>query len=140
MEDFFEFLLPVAICVVLPVLIVWIVANTRKNELDRKTEVMLKAIEAGVPVDANMFKSAEKQPKNPKELLLERLNGACVTAFMGTAFLGAGIYFTANPVGKLFLSPSMMIIAGSVLMAIGIALFIVYFTGKKMYAKELEEK
>ena len=46
-----NFGVPVFVCVVLPIVIVWLVARTRQNEANRKAEIMLKAIEAGVPVD-----------------------------------------------------------------------------------------
>ena len=42
-----KLLIPLGICVVLPVMIVWLVNRTRQNETNRKTEIMLKAIEAG---------------------------------------------------------------------------------------------
>lgn len=56
MEDI---LLPIFICVVLPVMIVWLVTRAKQNETNKKAEIMLKAIE----------------------------NGACITSFMGVAFL-----------------------------------------------------
>ena len=37
-------LVPLGVCVVLPVLIVWLVTRVRKNETDRKAEIMIKAI------------------------------------------------------------------------------------------------
>ena len=42
----FQFLIPIGICVVLPVMIVWLVMRSRQHDMDKKTEVMLKAIEA----------------------------------------------------------------------------------------------
>ena len=66
-------MLPVAICVILPVLIVYIVGRVRKNETDRKAEIMLKAIENGATVDPNFFKPAKKQ-RTIKQELLEKLS------------------------------------------------------------------
>ena len=40
-------LVPIFICVILPIAIVWLVVRARKHEMDKKTEIMLKAIEAG---------------------------------------------------------------------------------------------
>ena len=37
-------LVPLGICVVLPVMIVWLVTRARQNETNKKTEIMLKAI------------------------------------------------------------------------------------------------
>ena len=36
-------LVPLGICVVLPVMIVWLVTRARQNETNKKTEIMLKA-------------------------------------------------------------------------------------------------
>ena len=54
-----KILVPIFICVVLPVTIVWLITRARQNETNRKTEVMLKAIEAGATVDANLFKNSK---------------------------------------------------------------------------------
>ena len=138
--ELLDFFVVLGICVLMPVLIVWIIARVRKNEADHKAEIMLKAIEAGVPIDPEMFKKPAKRQKTTKEDLLERLNGACITTFMGVALLAAGIVFSVCPVGYIFLPPNMMIVGGSILLAIGLGLFVVYFTGKKMLAKELESE
>ena len=38
-------LVPIALCVVLPVMIVWIVSKARAHEVNKRTEVLLAAIE-----------------------------------------------------------------------------------------------
>ena len=123
-----ELLTALGVCVVLPVLIVWLVLRARKHQIDRKTEIVMKAIEAGIPVDENLFKSPKKDKSTKKELL-DRLTGASVTTFMGIAFLLMA--FTGKGVDR-FTYP------GFILLAIGIALFIAYFVGKKMLAKDIE--
>jgi len=131
-----EALIPIFICVVLPVMIVWIVGRTKQNETNRKAEIMLKALEKGVPVDPEMFKgpaSCCSERKTIKKDLLERLNGACVTSLLGVAAIVLSIVVD-NPTGWGFYLPYL----GGVLLAIGVALFIVYFIGKKMMAKEIE--
>ena len=136
-----NFGLPVFICVVLPITIVWLVARTRQQETNRKAEIMLKAIEAGVPVDMTQFESAKK-PKKPtsvKQDLLEKLNGACITGLMGIAFLTLGILKTLNwEFGRNMFLNKFWLPAGCVLLAVGIGLFVSYFVGKKMLAKEIE--
>ena len=134
-----EFLLPVCICVVLPVMIVWLVMRARQNETNRKAEIMLKAIEAGVPVDMEQFKSARKAPKTLKMDLIEKLTGACITSLMGIAFVVYAILGSVAPhwvAGKMFIN--MAPLAGGIMIAVGIGLFISYFAGKKMLAKEIE--
>ena len=136
MEDI---VIPIFICVVLPVTIVYLVARTKQNETNKKAEIMLKAIESGATVDMNQFNTEKKGPKTIKQDLLEKFTGACITTFMGIAFMTWAIIGYVNPEftdGRLFnrLAP----MTGGVLLAVGLGLFISYFVGKKMLAKEIE--
>ena len=136
MEDI---LLPIFICVVLPVTIVWLVSRSKQNETNKKAEIMLKAIEAGVPVDMEQFNTEKKAPKTIKQDLLEKLSGACITTLMGIAFIGLYFFNEYGPgVPKGFFFENTAPVAGGVLLAVGIGLFISYFAGKKMLAKEIE--
>lgn len=131
-EALIDILMPICICVVLPVAIVWIVSHYRRLDTDRKAEVMIKAIESGTPVDPAFFKP-QKKDRTVKQDLLDRLNGACVTSLMGAAFLLLS-FFGVDFMGFGRFLP----VAGAVMLAIGIALFVVYFVGKKMLAKEID--
>ena len=137
----FDILIPLGICVVLPVMIVWLVTRTRQNETNRKTEIMLKAIESGATLDANFFKE-QQNTKTIKERLLGRLTGASVMSLLGVALLAVAVVFGNSyaPDGWNFLkSPApVFAVIGGVLLAIGLALFAVFFVGKKMLAKEME--
>ena len=128
-----DLLTALGVCVVLPVLIVWLVLRSRKHEVDRKTEILLKAIEAGIPIDENLLKNP-KMPKSIKKDLMERFTGACVTTFMGIAFLALSLLPSDKGFGMFIGSAA----PGAILLAIGIALFISYFCGRKMLAKEIE--
>lgn len=133
-----DVLVPIFICVVLPVAIVWLVQRAKRHETDRKAEIMLKAIESGVPIDADMFKSKSSKPQTVKEKQLGRLTGACVTSFLGIAFIVCGLLLRDEMAGAFRFSPLPMPIVGGILIAVGLALFIVYFVGKQMLAKEME--
>jgi len=137
-----DVIVPIAICVVLPVMIVWIVSRTKQKEADRRAEIMLKAIEAGLPLDMDLLKAPKSNCCNSssiKKELIDKLTGACITSLMGTAFLIMGIFQDSNPDSVIaeFFNP-WWIPAGCILLAVGIGLFITYFTGKKMLAKEIE--
>jgi hypothetical protein len=135
-------LLPLGVCVVLPVMIVWLVMRTRQNETNKKTEIMLKAIESGATVDTEFFNSQQKGQKTIKERLLGRLTGASIMTLLGVALLVIAVVFGNSyaPDGWNFSdSPApVFAVIGGILLAIGLALFAVFFAGKKMLAKEME--
>ena len=118
-------------------MVVWLRTRAQQNEINRKTEIMLKAIESGVSIDPELFKvqSQPKKAKTMKEKLLGRLTGACINTLLGVAALIGGV-FSWNRIdgqeGSVFLLG-----VGGILLAIGIALFIVYFVGKRMLASEI---
>jgi hypothetical protein len=126
----------IGICVLLPIVIVWLINRRKTNETNRRAEILLKAIEAGSTVDLNLFKEQQKQ-KSIKEKLLDRLTAAWVTTLVGLPIIAFGISMYC-----LLEHPSEGLLAiaciGSIIMAVGIALFGVYFAGKKLLATELE--
>ena len=79
MEDFFQALIPISICVVLPALIVWLIGRVKQNETNRKAEIMLKALDNGAKIDTDFFRSSSES-RTIKERLLGRLTGACITS------------------------------------------------------------
>lgn len=131
-----DVIVPIFVCVVLPVAIVWLVMRARQNETDKKAEIMIKAIEAGVPVDMDQFQAARKTPKTIKQDLLEKLTGGCITSLMGVTFLTLAILRNMGVI-KVWMG-HYMFLAGGILLAVGLGLFISYFAGKKMLAKEIE--
>ena len=131
--NFYELLLPLCVCVVLPVLIVWIVGRVRKNETDRKAEIMLKAIENGIEINPDLLKPSKPKKAFIKKDLLEKLNGACITGMLGIAFLI--LMLTGKmPVYAIHYLP----MAVAMLLAVSLGLFVSYFAGKRMLAKEIE--
>ena len=130
----YDIWIPLGVCVVLPIVIVWLVSRVRQKEIDRKAEIMLKAIEAGVEIDPALFSdNKKKEPRmKVKSDLLDKLSGACITSLMGVALLVIR-YLGFDPAWAIYLS-----LAGAVLLAIGIGLFISYFVGKRFLAKEIE--
>ena len=130
-------LVPICICVVLPVMIVWLVMRNRQNETNKKTEIMLKAIESGAKIDTNLFKTQLTQAKTIKEKLLARLTAACIVSAIGLSVCITTLilsYIGGVPTRVI----QGFIVIGGIILAIGIALFVVYFVGKRMLAKEIE--
>lgn len=131
-------LVPLGICVALPVLVVWLVMRARQNEIDRKTEVMLKAIEAGVKIDKGFFYPQIKQ-NTIKERLLGKLTAACICAFLGIASLIISIVWWKESSCAISDGPiPFLMLGGGILLAVGLAFLMAYFIGRKMLAKEIE--
>ena len=128
MEDL---LVPISICVVLPISIVWIIANRRKNEINRKSEVLIKAIESGITPNLDLFESNKK--KSIKQGLLNKLTGAVISTLCGLIFAIASLSCPSFEIEKFF------VFAG-ILISIGIGLFIYFFVGKHMLKKEIDKE
>lgn len=124
------------ICVVLPIAIVWLINRRRTNETNRRAEILLKAIDAGSTVDLNLFQEPQKQ-RSIKEKLLDRLTVAWVATLVGLPIIAFGISMYClldNPAAGVLMIAGI----GGIILAVGIALFGVYFAGKKLLATELE--
>ena len=139
MEGVLGLLVAFGISVVMPVMIVWLVSRTRQNETNKKTEIMLKAIESGATIDADFFKDTQKRQRSTKERLLNRLVWGCAASILGVGLAVLGIVQWVNWNGtssnESFVVP--LVFAG-IFLAIGIALFIGFFVGRKMLSKEME--
>ena len=130
-----DIIVPIGICVVLPVMLVWLVTRVRRNEIEKKTEVMLKAIESGATIDSDLFKEAPKKRKSTKERLLNRLVCGCAASIIGAALTAIGIIPWMTLEDDTY---APLLIFGGISLAVGIALFIGFFVGRKMLAKEME--
>ena len=143
LRNFIETLVPLGICVILPIIVISLAMKTRRHEIDKKTEVMMKALENGAQLDPAFFESAAKagcKEKTVKDKLMGFLIAACITAGIG---LLLGIVSVVFLTVKVDLNPAailLLMIPCAILLAVGIAFFIVYFVGKKkIWAKELAE-
>ena len=135
-DNLIDNLIPIGVCVVLPIFIVWLNLRAKMNETNRKAEVMLKAIEAGKEVDADYFKP-EGKAKTVKGQLLGKLTGACITFLIGALVMTIVLCMSAQE--KIDSEATLgFAVFGGIMIAIGVALFIAFFVGKKMLAKEME--
>ena len=139
MEDI---LLPIFMCVVMPVAIVWLVMRTKLNETNKMAEIMLKAIESGTPIDPDFFKTqTQTLRKSLKERQLGWLTAACILIVLGLgSILVGGIIILVNN-WSYETAPSaysLITFAGGLVLVIGLALLVVFFIRKRILAKELE--
>ena len=127
-------LVPIACGCVLPIMIVWLIIRKKMNETNQRTQIMLAAIEKNPDMDIEgLMKKSSLKPKLLKEKLLTKLLWGTLTTLLGIGMIGCHFY-----VRKYTYSTSPCGFIGLVLLPIGIAFLISYFTGKKMLAKEIE--
>lgn len=126
----------IGICVIVPIMVVWLNNRKEQNETNKKTEILLKAIESGATVDTDILKPQKKE-KSIKEKLLARITAAFIVTSIGLAICIATVIMSYTG-GVTSNNLSFFIFYGAVILAVGIALFIVYFVGKHMFAKEIE--
>lgn len=139
-----DILIPLGVCVVLPVLVVWLVMRKKTNETNRRTEVMLAAIEKGSDVNAEkllgLFDKTGKPTKTMRTALKERLMGKLLASFIlmgiGIAF---GIYALLMSIqgGSNTNDLAAYSFVSAVLLLVGAAFLISYFISRKFLAEEL---
>lgn len=131
-----QLLVPIGVAVVLPIAIVAIVFKSALASERNRKEIILAALEKNPNLDVEdlvkRMKKSEKLIKEKliKEKLLARLEHGCLCCLMGVAFVL--LYFFLS------MQKEILIIAGTVLIAIGIAFLISYFVGRRMLEKEME--
>jgi len=140
MNNLVQALIPISIVVVLPVLVVWLVMRARRHEVDKKTEILMKAIENGAELNPDFF-NVTQRPKSVKDKLMGYLTAAMVTGVIGLITLLAQVvyYTTANLWADQSGFPLVFMCISGIILAVGIAFLIVYYVGKRTWAKELAE-
>ena len=131
----------IGVCVIMPIIVVWLNNRTSQNETNKKTEVLLKAIESGATIDPEYFKPQLKT-KSLKEKLLAKLTGACIATFMGLVIVVTDTMYddiSKHNIGERQFYEFVFILGG-IIFAVGIALLITFFVGKRMLAKEIKDE
>ena len=126
----------IGVCVIMPIIVVWLNNRTSQNETNKKTEILLKSIESGASIDPEFLKSQHKE-KSLKEKLLGKLTGACIVTAVGISLCIAILVLSLVGYTDSFIITNFTIF-GCVAIAVGIGLFISYFVGKRMLANELK--
>lgn len=138
-EDILGLFVSIAICVVLPVLIVWLVTRMRTNDTNKQTEIALAAIEKNPDIDiAHLLQRPEPKPQSIKERLLKKLLWAWITTIIGACFIVLSLASMIFNVNVGFPNDAPTLIGGTILLAVGVAFFVNYTTGKKLLTKEIE--
>ena len=133
-----EDLVPIAICVVLPIAIVWMTTRARIKRDNLRKEIILAAMEKNSDID---IEEMMKKLNRPKKLLKEKL---IMRLLCGSMFVGFGIltYIALAVYMCIFGQDTNMFIGLSFVavpsLAVGIAFLINFFVGRNMLAKEME--
>lgn len=145
MKELIAAIVPIGICVVLPIIIVWIIMQNKKNNTNRRTEIILAAIEKN-PDIGNMEEILKQiTPPQPtfREKMLRKLHGEMMwgstMTLLGVALLIAIIAWVSY--GNY--APGDIAALGvmcAACLATGLGMLIAYFSGKKMLNNEVKEQ
>lgn len=127
-----EILVPIFVCVVLPVAIVLIVFLSAMNSDNKRAQILIKAIEAGNGIDTDRLAEALRKPrKSAREILNLRLLRGCIFGLVGLALIVVGLIsfacgteFSADPV-------TCPMLLGGISLAVGVSYIIVYTVTRK---------
>lgn len=127
----------IGICVVLPIMIVWLVNKRKSHEIDKQTEILTTMLEKHPDLDpAEVMKKlnmSSKSHESIKQKLLGNLFSGGMMTLMGLAILIphlCGLVFFGNKENGLFI--------GGIMLAMGVAFLIYYFVSKKQLRAEIE--
>ena len=132
-----EDLVPIAICVVLPIAIVWMTTRTRIKRDNLRKEIILAAMEKNSDIDIEeMTKKLNRPRKLLKEKLIMRLlYGSIFGGFGILTYVALAVYMCIfRPDKDMFAVLSLLAVPS---LAVGIAFLINFFVGKNMLAKEM---
>lgn len=129
-------LVPIGICVVLPVLCVWLTMRAKINKDNANKEVLIAAINKNSGLDIEQFvEKLSPKKKYIKERLLTKLLWALICLVFGFSLLAVGIYLECAKGGN---DATELSILGGGFLAVGIAFLVIFLVGRKTLAKEIE--
>ena len=138
MGEIIALAVPIGVCVVMPVMIVWLVTRARIKKNEQKMAVLVKAIENGVEIDPELLvsetESSRNTNRNTKMKLIKKLTVGIVCSIIGIALLVCPSLEAFDGVAGL----EMLYVIGGVMIAVGIAYIVTFFVGRKYLAPEIE--
>lgn len=133
-----ETLVPIAICVILPISVVAIVLGWKRHEMNKRAEILLAAIEKNAELDVDEYlRKMSPNKKTIKERLIAKLLWGSVFVALGFAVLAYSFWMDFVG-GMLTRSLGEGYMLGATLLLVGIAIILVFFISKKMLANEMK--
>lgn len=119
-------------------MIVWIVAKARAQEVNKRTEVILAAIEKNSDLDVDKFfqKMSPEKHTIKERLLAKHQKGLIMTVIGGSGLIGCIAWLLFLPYDEFVVF--VMSVVFVALLAVGIGFFVNYKVGKKMLEKEMQ--
>lgn len=137
-----EILVPIFCGCVMPIAIVLIISLRKSNVVNKRSEILIRAIEANKEVDTDKLIEAMKEPKKtPQEILNTRLLRGCMFSLIGIVLIIIGV--VAVSMGASFYNEDVCasFIFGGISLAIGLSYLIVYcITRKQIITSESEKE
>lgn len=125
-------LIPIFVCVVLPVAIVAIVFAAAMNNDNKRAKVLIKAIESNNGIDADKLAEALQKPKKTaREILNLRLLRGCIFSFLGIALCIVGLLYLCMGAESSIDYVNVPLVFGAASLAIGLSYLVVYFVTRK---------
>ncbi|MBD5183070.1 MAG: hypothetical protein HDS99_04680 [Bacteroidales bacterium] len=120
-------LVAISICVILPIVIVWITTRCRIHAQNKRTEVLMEALKVNPNVDVQkLIDGMSKRQLTPAEAKKRNLSKGVMFTLMAAVFIIVP-FITGSNNDDL----NDMLIAGGILLSIGIANLVVFFFGNK---------
>lgn len=115
-------IVPICICVILPIAIVWIACACINNRTNRQSEIVMEALKCNPNVDTEkLLAILRKREYTPWENLTRKLLRGCIFTLTGIAFALIAIFFPEE--GETF----GCWVACGILGAVGIGFLITYW-------------
>lgn len=133
MYNLVQILVPLGICVALPVLIVWIIFRSSMNSDNQRAAVLIEAIKANNDIDTAELAKALRKPrksKSARDILNRRLLNGMIWGSIGLVLTICSTVFYSL---EMMDSDDFMVllIIGLILLGIGLSFIVVYFVTKK---------
>ncbi len=134
-EEIIGGIIPLSICVILPIVIVWLTMRTKINAQNKRSAVLMEALKVNPNVDVDQLVNALGRPsRTPEQVAQRRLLYGLICSLIGLVLIVSALLFGGKPGFEEDMYS--MIMMGGVLLAVGIPFLVIYFIS---YNKNREE-
>ena len=138
MHNVLGFVWLIGLTTVLPLLSIWFSTRKKINETNKRKEILMAVLEKNPDKDVEQWlEKLSPKKKLLKEKLLTKLLWGVICLIAGIGIISVSIYGEVNNIGGPD-DPTVGIVLGGGILAVGIALVASFFVGKKFLAKEIE--